>query len=260
MPDIVEIAPRIFALTELVEIDARLSWIPPGTTGFEPFNIYFIEADDALLLLDTGVALHRQLVLDTIRARLGGRRLVVFNTRSELECIGNMGALMDSFDHVQVVTACPLNPFDLVHRRQPQRIHAPTTFLAFGDTLEDFGFPSFRALRPAIKMLGTSWVYDADTHVLFTSDSFGGDLMASAAEARIRDQVEDAPTQAQLRASMIAKFDWLQAADRPMLREVWDTLFARHEVAVIAPNHGRIQRGRAVAARALADYREALVA
>jgi flavorubredoxin len=260
MPDLVEVAPRIFALTELVPIDARISWIAPGTTGFEPYNIYLVESDEALLLLDTGVALHRRQVLDAVRQRLGGRRLVVFNTRSELECIGNLGAVLDGFDHVQVVTSCPLNPFDLVHRRQPQRVHGPTNFLAFGDTLEEFGFPSLKTLRPPIKMLGTSWVHDADRQVLFSSDSFGGDLLASAAEPRIRDHLDDAPTQAQLRAAMMAKFDWLQAADRPMLRQLWDALFDRHDVAVIAPNHGRIQRGRMVAARALADYREALVA
>lgn len=260
MSGFVEIAPRVFALTELVEIDERLSWIPPGTTGFEPYNIYTVESDEALLLVDTGVALHRRVVLDSLRERLRGRRLVVFNTRSELECIGNLGAVFDSFDNVQSVTSCPLNPFDLVHRRQPQRIHGPTTFLAFGDTLEEFGFPSLRTLRPAIKMLGTSWLYDEEGKVLFSSDSLGGDLLSSEAEPRIRETLDGAPTQAQLRAVMLAKFDWLQSCDRPMLRQVWDTLFGRNEVEVIAPNHGRIQRGPGVATQVLADYREALLA
>lgn len=253
------IAPAVSAMVELVEIDARLSWIPPGRRGFEPFNMYMVESEEALLLVDTGVALHRAQLLAAVAERLRGRRLVVLNTRSELDCIGNLGAVLDSFDNVQLVTSCPLNPFDLVHRRQPQRVHGPVTFLAFGDTLEDFGFPHLRSLRPAIRMLGTGWLHDEASGVLFCSDCFGADLLAGAEEPPIRTGLAGAPDGAALRASMLAKFDWLASADRPALRKVWDALFGRIGVTALAPSHGRIQLGAEVAGAALAEYRRVLL-
>lgn len=259
MPGFVEIAPNVSAMVELVRIDERLSWIAPGRHGFEPFNMYIVESEDALLLVDTGIALHRATLLAAVAERLRGRRLVVLNTRSELDCIGNLGAILDAFDNVQLVTSCPLNPFDLAHRREPRRVHGPVNFLAFGDTLEDFGFPHLRSLRPAIRMLGTGWLHDEAGGVLFCSDCFGADLLAAAEEPRIRASLDGAPDGAALRASMLAKFDWLASADRPALRKVWDALFDRIAVSALAPNHGRIQLGAAVAGAALAEYRRVLL-
>ncbi|MCG6122148.1 MAG: hypothetical protein MEP57_05505 [Microvirga sp.] len=260
MDKVIEIAERVSAIANLVRIDGRVSWVPPGASGFEPYYTYLVESDEALLVIDPGMVVHWPSVHAAIEERLSGRRLMVFNTRSELECIASLGRLMDSFDNVQTITSCPLNPFDLMHRKQPQRMHPPSAYVGFGESLQDFGFAHLHSLRPAIKMLGTSWLYDSRGKALFSTDCFGGDFLAAPDDALVRTTLEGAPDKAQLRATMLAKFDWLEGADTAALRKIWDGLFAPLDIEVIAPTHGRIQSGGAVASQVLQDYREALLA
>ncbi|TVR09668.1 MAG: hypothetical protein EA385_06510 [Salinarimonadaceae bacterium] len=259
MYKVIEIAERVSAVANLVKIDGRVSWVPPDVTGFEPYYTYLVESDETLLVIDPGMVVHWPAVHAAIEERLAGRRLMVFNTRSELECIASLGRLMDSFDNVQTITSCPLNPFDLMHRKQPQRMHPPSAYVGFGESLQDFGFAHLHSLRPVIKMLGTSWLYDSRGKVLFSTDCFGGDFLATPDEPLVRTTLEGAPDKAQLRATMLAKFDWLENADTELLRRFWDGLFDQIDVEVIAPTHGRIQSGKLVASQVLNDYSDALL-
>lgn len=259
MSRIIHIAGRVSAIANLVPIDGRVSWVPTDATGFEPYYTYLVDSDDALLVIDPGMVVHWPAVHAAITERLAGRRLMVFNTRSELECIASLGRLMDSFDNVQTITSCPLNPFDLMHRKEPKRMHPPSAYVGFGESLQDFGFPHLHSLRPVIKMLGTSWLYDSDARILFSTDCFGGDFLATPDEPLVRTSLDGAPDKARLRATMLAKFDWLAGADTAVLRKIWDGLFATLDIEVVAPTHGRIQSGKAVASQVLADYRDALL-
>ncbi|TVR07559.1 MAG: hypothetical protein EA385_12405 [Salinarimonadaceae bacterium] len=259
MGNVIKIAEDVSAVVDLVEIDGRVSWVPAGATGYEPYNTYLIESDEALLVVDPGMPAHWKSVHAAISDQLRGRRLVVFNTRSELECIANLGRLLDSFDTVQTVTSCPLNPFDLVHRREPGRMHPPSAYVGFRETLADFGFPHLHSFRPVIKMLGTSWLYDARGKVLFSTDCFGGDYLSGPDDALVRDTLKGAPPPERLRAAMLAKFDWLEQADMPIMRKLWDGFFDDLDIHVLAPTHGRIQSGADVVGTVLASYRSALL-
>ena len=71
MSRIETIADNVVALSDLVAIDERISWHRPGQTGFEPYNEYVILAGEKALLYDTGVALHGDSLLPSLREVVG---------------------------------------------------------------------------------------------------------------------------------------------------------------------------------------------
>ena len=60
------ISEDVLVLTDLVPIDGRVSWLPAGARGLEPYNAYVVLSDDRALLIDTGVALHEEFVAPNV--------------------------------------------------------------------------------------------------------------------------------------------------------------------------------------------------
>jgi hypothetical protein len=258
MSQVEQLADNVFALIDVEPTDGR-SWLPPGTVGFEPFNKYAIVQPEAVLLLDTGVAAHRASIAESLREIVGDRMLILLPTRSELECIGNLGALVDSFPQVQVITtARAVPPLGLAHMREERRETVRASRLKRGERLQRFGFPNLESINPVIRILGTTWIYDHVSRILFTSDFFANDLMTTLSDTVVRRERSGLLDPASLRRSIVAKFDWLERAHTAALEKHWDTLFAEFEPAALAPSVGRIQIGRVLAEEVLALYRQAL--
>src|SRR5688572_11391764 len=95
MSRVEQIDDEVYVLSDVEPADSERSWLPADTKGFEPFNKYVIVKQDAVLLLETGVAAHYDSVLASLRDIVGDRKLVILPTRSELESIGNLGAIID---------------------------------------------------------------------------------------------------------------------------------------------------------------------
>lgn len=254
----IELAENFLVLINLEPVDGRVSWLPASAKGFEPYNNYLILNDSTALLIDTGTRAHGDEIIRFISENIGDRNLVVFTTRSELECIGNIQRILCEFSNVQLVTSCPLDPMDLIHRSMVTRPHPPVSFLAFNESMEEFGFPEIVSVRPIIKTLGTGWLYDKSRGILFTSDSFGADLMVDEQAPPIRDTLENLPTEKELHDTMLAKFNWFEFANPSEFAFFWESTLKDRPVSVIAPNHGRIQNGAEVVEKVLADYRHAL--
>jgi len=109
------LADDILMLSHLEPASDRVSWLAPGARGFEPYNEYLIRHGDKTLLLDTGVALHGEQLIASLKELVGSRELIIFITRIELDCIGNLGRVLDHFRDAQVVTANVVPPIGLVH-------------------------------------------------------------------------------------------------------------------------------------------------
>lgn len=257
MSRVESIASDVVALSDLVEIDERISWHRPGQRGFEPYNEYVILAGEKALLYDTGVALHGDSLVATLREVVGSRELLVFISRIEMDCIGNLARILDEWPGTQVVTAnvVPIN--GLVHPRD-RSAHPPAIHMQMGDTLAAFGFPHLLINQGPIRMLGTSWVWNEASRVLFTTDFFCGDMLRNENESVARRRQDDMDTPRDIRDTLLRKFDWLDIAVMDSLERDWNELFARVSPDTIAPIHGRVQAGRGLVERVVGDYRRAL--
>jgi flavorubredoxin len=252
------ISEDVLVLTDLVPIDGRVSWIPQDARGFEPYNEYIVLSDDRALLIDTGVALHEDSVLASLREVIGSRELVVFITRIELDCLGNLGRIFDLFPRVQVTTSNIVPLLKLVHIADTTPPPLPPVRLPIGSTLAQFGFPRLRIYEALIRTLGATWLWDENTGTLFTTDIFCTDMLSSADQAVLRRDSADLQSPDAVRNFVLRKFDWLESADSKKLLPPWETFFSQVHPAALAPIHGRVQVGRDLVSQVVGTYRKAI--
>ena len=257
MSRVEKIADNVLALTDVVPIDGRLSWRPPKARGFEPCNKYVVLSDERAMLFDTGYAVHGESLIASLREVVGSRKLFIFITRIELECIGNLGRLLDTWPGTQVVTANVVPILGLVHPRV-RDAHPAAIHLQMGDTLADFGFPEVLINQGPIRMLGTSWPYERRSRTLMTTDFFGCDALERAVDSPLRTTSDGRPAPDAIYETLRCKFDWLDIAVMDSLLRDWRALFGATKPAAIAPIHGRIQMGEALVRDVIEDYRRAL--
>lgn len=261
MTEIAELSPGVLVFTDREPVDGRVSWVPEGATGFEPYNEVLLLAEDRALLVDTGVAKHGPGIVMALEAVLGARQLVVFVSRIELDTLGNLGLVLARFPEARVATANPIAPVDLVHMPPGARWYGgPVTHLRLGGDLAPIGFASVVVLDPVVRTLGTSWLHETESGTLISSDSFSGDLLESMESPAIRrDDFCALPDVSRLRASWLAKFHWLAEAEPEGLTAHWDRLFSAVAPRAIVPLHGRVQAGEALCGEMLRRYRAALL-
>ena len=258
MSRIEKVTDDILILTDVMPIDGRVSWLPPGAKGFEPYNAHVVLSDSTALLIDTGFAVHAPSLLPTLREVLGSRRLAVFGSRIELDSVGNLGRILEEFPNTIVGSANPIVPMTLVHTSEWKTPDAPFTKYVVGDHLTALGFPHIRVVDPIIRTLGTTWLWDERNEVLFSADFFCSDMLARADQSAIRKSGAALIAPEGLRATILSKFDWVGNADTRNLEMAWDALFSSIHPLAIVPIRGRVQYGRDLVKGVLADYRKAL--
>lgn len=258
MSQVAKINDRIFVLTDVVEIDDRITWHIPGTRGYEPYNEYLIVNDDRAILIDSGIALHGPSIVATLKDLVGSRELILYSTRIELECLGNHGRIIDEFPRSQVVTANVVPQAALFHVSGFRSTTVPVTHMQMGDNLAEFGFPNIQIFQAPLRMLGTSWLWESRSKTLFTTDSFNIDMFDSPDESVFRRDSNYVPSPEFIRETLLQKFDWLALADMNMIKGDWDRLFQQVMPDTIAPIHGRIQIGHEHCQSVIASFATAL--
>jgi flavorubredoxin len=258
MSRIEKITDRILVLSDVEPIDGRVSWLTPLAKGYEPYNEHLLLSDTHALLIETGVAAHGPSLVRTLKEVLGSRTLTVFPTRIELDSIGNLARILAEIPGTMIRSANPIVPTTLVHRPDGSTPKAPFRRLEVGETLADVGFPHVRVVDPIIRTLGTAWLYDEADEVLFSGDFFCNDMLMAPDTPIIRRDGQAYIAPEGLRACVLRKFDWLALASTENLQRAWDALFSRIKPNAIAPNRGRVEFGRDLAAAVLDEYRRAI--
>jgi len=258
MSQVARISDRIFVLTDVVEIDDRITWHIPGTRGYEPYNEYLILNDDRALLIDSGVSLHGSSILSSLKELIGSRELIMYSTRIELECLGNHGLIINEFPNSQIVTANVVPQAALFHVSGFRSTSAPVTHMRMGDNLEEFGFPEIQILQAPLRMLGTSWLWESHSKTLFTTDSFNIDMLDRPDDPVFRSVSDSIPGPEFIRKTLLQKFDWLALADMEMIKSDWERLFQRVTPTAIAPIHGRVQLGQEHCQNVVRSFAKAL--
>lgn len=239
---------RLYLLGDAVELDGRVSWVPPHVRGWAPVNCYALVEPGAVLVVDPGPAVLRERVADQLEALVApGTPVSVLLTRAEPDTVGGLGELDRRFGVRRLYAGGGPNPFDGFSAAadpdpgRRERIQLERTPDGFAVDVAP-GRP-VRMLRPAVRLLATWWAHDEATGTLFTSDSFGHAVLARRDGPRIVTAA-GRPAVPDVRDHLTAKFGWLAHARTPALREGTLALFDGRTVTRIAPGHGCVIEGQ----------------
>ncbi|MCO5065003.1 MAG: hypothetical protein M9924_11400 [Rhizobiaceae bacterium] len=248
----VEIEKGFYALGGSVASNA-VSWMPADFGGHLPIQAYLIVDDDEYVLIDTGVAVHRQTIMDALSRLVGTRkRGRIMLTRREPDVLTNLPAIANSFKISGVFAGGELNPLDYFDSMDEASTYAlmrsiakpqfevlrPGSIITLGERKLEF-------LRTSLKVLATNWIYEHTSKTLFSSDSW----------AFVTSSRETAPFRADLAANdswlsttavenyLARKFDWMVAIDTTPLRQDLQEVFEAREIKRICPSSGAVIEG-----------------
>ncbi len=262
---------KLVVLSGSIPLDGRVSWVPQGSTGFQPSNAYLLTEGDSHLLIDSGLALHKDLILDDLAALIGeGGGVSIFFTRSEMDCVSNLEPIAGRFDIERLFTGGVINPFDafddlsrMALRGRRHQIDAKRT--EDGDSMAraaEIEVAPGRVLEvesPLLRLLPTFWGWDKETGTLFTSDTFTHGVMDSPDGSRIIDSTTvDNTTVEQVAGHLYAKYEWIPRSTCEPLRDWLVDKFAELDPEIVAPSRGCVLRGRDVVRRHLNFMLDAL--
>lgn len=259
---IVELEPqRLAALCNVYSVDGRVSWHPPDIRGFAPMNCYLLREPEAALLVDTGVTVHEQQVLEQLSTLLGSRTdlAVLLLRQGEFDSICNLYPLVRAFGVKTVYGQFPnaIGWSDVRAERRNRLANDPT----LADTVStvvvrregEISLGADRRLTaflPLLRLLKTHWVYDEAPRTLFTSDSFSYVVRDEPGAAWVVDAETDATTLDTVVSHLLGgRFWWLANAQVDPLRRSVAEVFERFPITTIAPAYGCILQGETVVAR-----------
>jgi hypothetical protein len=253
---------RLHALSYPYALDGRVTWHPPGARGYAPMNSYLLVEDGEAMLVDTGVTVHRDALLDDLRALVApGTRLSVLHTRlGEYNSLCNTPDVVDAFDvrviygpHVNAARWTDFQPHD--HPGFDPGIDAADVVVLQSEQVIHVaaGARPLDVFSPVLRLLPTHWVFDRETGTLLTSDLFSHVARDDAGGPWVVTIDDDTTMPRQVRQHMLeTRFWWLPRADTSGIARVLADWFATHDVRRIAPGYGCVLEGREVVARHVA--------
>ena len=256
-----ELAPgRLHALGGVVPVDGRISWFADSARGFTPLLCYLASEPDGDVMLDTSMPiLEEQILAQLTELHPADRPLTLVLSRNpEFDSVGNAGLVLTRFRTQRLISVFDGEPWLYFRSRsgavppedRPSDMRPQWVELKRGMQIPVGGGGRSLVVAPApLRLLSTSWVYDETTRTLFTSDSFSHNLMERPDDPWTVDAGNDTATYEQVRDHLVTKLEWLAAAHTEKIREQIADVFAAHDVETIAPQFGRIIRGRDVVAR-----------
>jgi flavorubredoxin len=249
---------RVFTLGASIPNDGLITWLPAHAEGYVPLNVHLLVEGRSGLLVDTSFPVIEETLvaqaalfdLDTVT--------VAFTRGVEFDSVGNAEVLLDVlpvdafYAHFDPIDWVYFRPTDTRSTRQfGSYIYPDDNRLVVAPGRE------IEVLDTRLKLLATAWLYDPETKILFSSDSFSHVLTADP-RRRVVTAADDTTNADEVRDHLLVKFDWLEGADTEPIRRYLDSVFDEHDVEVIAPSHGCVLSGRSVVERHYAMLDDAL--
>jgi hypothetical protein len=255
----------LYVLANPYAVDGRVTWHPPEARGFAPMNTYLLREGDSTLIVDTGVSVHAKQLLDELATVLPATPgPAVLHTRiGEYTTICNTVAINERFGISTVHSEQDDSPrwvdFRQRHGRDagtPEPLaDARIRLFVVPDTIpvDPAGTRSLEIFHSTLRLLPTSWAYDARTRTLFTSDVFSHALRGDRLGPWIVSPDDDDTTIASMRRHLLAtRYWWLAGANLAPIRASIADTFERYDVETIAPDFGCVLHGRDVVRRHVA--------
>lgn len=261
---------ELAVLGGMIPLDERVSWVPSTVKGWQPSNCYLLTEPSSALLVDSGLAIHRNLVLDGLTEALGpDGALSIFFTRGEMDCVSNLEPISERFDVLALFTGGVVNPFDafdevnrLRYKGRRQQIDVRSEG---GDAMprtpkiEISPTRTFEIESPLFRLLPTFWGWDNTTGTIFTSDVFTHGVVAKKTDSPVVDSTtDDTTTVDDVIDHLLAKYEWLRKASTAPIQEWLADRFATLQPEIIAPTRGCVLQGRTVVNRHLQLMLDAL--
>jgi flavorubredoxin len=264
-PTVCLAADELYVVANPYAVDGRVTWHPPGARGVAPMNTYLVREGDHALLIDTGVALHTDALLAALDPLLAPScELAVLHTRiGEYTTISNTVPIAERFGIATVhgeqedcrrwVDFLPgwgrdAGADDALLDSSVRPFAVPDTV-----AVDAHGRRTLEIFHATLRLLPTSWVHDAATRTLFTSDLFSGVIRDDDRGPWIVTARDDRTTREQMRAHLLeTRYWWIAGARLGEIRRSVAGTFARLPVETIAPDFGCVLHGREVVERHVA--------
>lgn len=212
------IADRVHRLGADILLDENVSWCPPGVSVSQPINCYLIKGTHGSVLVDTGIRLHEEQIIQQLDAILEpGERFAVVLTRTEMECCLNLPAIEARYD----VEAVWYTGGITVPRTSatPRRIMVDPGHSLEVEVLEGL---TLEFVSPLLRLLPTLWIFEPASGVLLTSDAF---THVSHGTANV--------------AAGLQKFQWFAEADTREIAGDVEDVFRQRQVNAVGPGYGQ---------------------
>lgn len=240
----------LWAIGASVPAAAADTWAPRTMRGQLPVQCYALCESDRIILIDGGLAVHRDRIAAGLEPLLEGRSTrSILMSRREPDTIGNLPWLVSRYGFNDLILSGILDPLDYFESFEFRATEAHLATLAerkvswikSGTALVSDEY-HLQLISPLIRVLATDWIYERNSRTLFTSD-FGAFLSGRDKDGLfVTDRFNASPSF--VAECLATKFDWLRSIDTgPMIDDVLH-VFETYDVCRIAPSFGGIVEGR----------------
>lgn len=248
-----ELGPGLLALANPYPVDGRVSWHPQGARGYAAALCYLVLADDEALLVDTGLPVHEDSVLEQIRSALpAGSGLSIVHTRTgDFNCIGNTVQIVREFE-IGRLYGSRFGPSGEMFSFRPGRLRLDpdrdkylSAGLASRDsiTLGSAGKRVVDAYVPELRLINTHWLYDRSTGTLFSSDFFSFVIRNEVGGPWVVRDEGELDLESVDEHLLATRYWWLDGAWSEPLRADLEEFFSINQVKTIAPAYGAVISG-----------------
>jgi flavorubredoxin len=264
MPPLDLAAGKLIRLGGVTPIDAQSGWVPDGTVGAEPFNVYLLREGPSGLLIDTGPKALTPILLSQLDVCWDGAQLDVVLLRNELEAIGGVGPVIARIPGARLLFPGGGGVLDWIDYYQ--RIDGVEHDLRFEAALV-LGHPesvelgrarSVRYVPPPMSNLTITWLYDEATGAMFTTDAFAFLHTSAEDPMLVCRELPESATAAYIAAHLAERFFWLRKSDVRPVKESIIATFARHPTTMVCPSRGVVVCGSETVAQIVERTLEAI--
>ncbi len=228
-----------------------LSWLPEDLDAYEPLNAYMLMDDENCIFQELGMPVTLPAMQSALEL-VGKRKVYVWFSRNELDCIGNMGYVFGSCES-------PTLLFGAMAGGILEWINDPA--VAITEVRDFLGRIPIESVRNGVKrkvgafdfsymdagskqMIMTQWAFDATTGTMFTSESFGFRHLKHVNDSPVITSAKGLPSVSTVAREIVERFNWMREAEFPHLIARFEQLFKDHDVQILAPVHGCVIQGR----------------
>ena len=250
---IIELSPnKAFSLQNIVKLDGRLSAYPPDEDGYVPLNCYLVKEEKGAFLFDTGYVFHQDNILTQLNSILDKNTpLSIIPLRiNEFMSVGNAKAISHNFNVISYYSPHPeaSDWFDFTDKERDLSLKEIPTNLLRGTVTCEVGEGSGRNIQvisAPLRLINTSWIYDEQTKILFSSDMFNYGIARSDQEEWIIKQNDPNITKGLVRSFLLnTRYWWLEGAKTRLLRDNIRKVYDTYDIDMIAPGYGKIFQGK----------------
>ncbi|MGX5844944.1 hypothetical protein ACWGTI_30105 [Mesorhizobium sp. ArgA1] len=239
------VAEKLYLLGGTVPHNDIIHWIPKNAKGEAALNAYLLLEGTKAVLLDTSLPILEDGLVAQIEPFIIDEMKLLLTRAVEFDSIGNADVIIEKWPVKEVWAGYVAYEWVYMRTQGPNPYPPPfeSKMIEKQSLIQVAPGRSLQAIDTKLKLLAATWIYDAVTKTLFTSDSFSH-VMAPAPGVTLVTADTDTTTVQDVVDNFRAKFFWMEDADTQPLRAFVKDVFGRYDVEHIAPTLGCVISGK----------------